>query len=62
MNSTVRAILTPCIGVCMLDAEGMCMGCHRSLDEIARWSQMGDDERARLMAQVLPEREVRRGD
>lgn len=60
MNSTVRAILTPCIGVCMLDAEGMCMGCHRSLDEIGRWLQMDDGERARLMEQVLPQREAQR--
>ena len=35
--------------------HGLCMGCGRTLDEIARWGQMSDAERERIMAQ-LPER------
>jgi uncharacterized protein len=49
-----RPILTPCIGVCELDAAGLCLGCHRTVDEIARWSVLGDTERARLMNEILP--------
>ena len=52
-------ILTPCIGICSLDASGYCEGCFRTGDEIARWSLMGDAERQRLMDDVLPERESR---
>lgn len=55
-----RAVLSPCIGVCTLDAGGYCLGCHRNADEIAAWSQLGDDERLRLMETVLPEREAQR--
>jgi len=55
-----RAVLSPCIGVCSLDASGLCEGCHRSVAEIARWSQMGDDERLHLMEVVLPGREALR--
>ena len=55
-----RAVLSPCIGICSLDPEGLCEGCHRSAGEIARWSQMSDDERLRLMTYVLPEREAQR--
>jgi len=62
MNSTFRAVLSPCIGVCMLDDAGFCLGCHRSSAEIARWLQMGDDERLRLMEHVLPQREAQRTD
>jgi predicted Fe-S protein YdhL (DUF1289 family) len=60
MNPSFRAVLSPCIGVCMLDDEGLCMGCHRTSAEIARWSQMGDDERLTLMENVLPAREAKR--
>lgn len=60
MNSTFRAVLSPCIGVCMLDDDGLCMGCHRTSAEIARWPQMGDDERLTLMETVLPAREAQR--
>ena len=59
MNS-FRAVLSPCIGVCSLDDDGYCSGCHRTSAEIARWSQMGDDERLRLMEAILPVREARR--
>jgi uncharacterized protein len=52
-----RAVLSPCIGICTMGDAGLCQGCLRTGDEIARWSQMGDDERLRLMEHVLPTRE-----
>ncbi|MDO1584655.1 DUF1289 domain-containing protein [Rhizobium oryzicola] len=49
-------MISPCILVCSLDpASGLCMGCGRSLDEIASWSSLGDHERLALM-ESLPER------
>lgn len=50
--------LTPCVGVCRLDARGYCEGCLRTGDEIARWRGMPDEERRRLMRDVLPARKV----
>ena len=58
--STFRAVLSPCVGICSLDADGLCEGCHRNTAEIARWSQMGDDERLHIMESVLPAREAAR--
>ena len=39
---------SPCVSVCRMDARsGLCEGCFRTLDEIGRWSRMGDaDKRA----------------
>jgi predicted Fe-S protein YdhL (DUF1289 family) len=31
---------SPCIKVCVLDGEQVCVGCGRHIDEIATWSQM----------------------
>ena len=59
--ASFRAVLSPCVGVCALDDDGLCRGCHRTTAEIARWSQMNDDERLRLMEIVLPAREARAG-
>lgn len=61
MSNRHMAILSPCIGVCALDADGYCQGCHRTGEEIAAWIGMGDEERRHLLEQVLPEREARRG-
>lgn len=60
MQSPFRAVLSPCVGICSLDADGLCEGCHRTSAEIARWSQMNDDERLQLMDVVLPRREAQR--
>ena len=55
------AVLTPCIGVCTLGSDGLCEGCLRTGDEIARWSRLSDPERRQLMDEVLPARERERG-
>jgi len=49
-------ISTPCIKVCVMDpTSGLCSGCGRTLDEIAYWGSMSEDERQAVM-RVLPER------
>lgn len=50
--------LTPCTGVCRLDARGLCMGCLRTGDEIARWSTMDDVQKLWIMDAVLPHRQA----
>jgi predicted Fe-S protein YdhL (DUF1289 family) len=49
--------LSPCTGVCRLDGRGLCIGCLRTGDEIARWSSLKDAERLRIMDEILPLRE-----
>ncbi len=52
-------IESPCIRVCMVDGRsGLCLGCFRTLPEIARWSAYTDAERAGIM-RALPERRGR---
>ncbi|MBV8699911.1 DUF1289 domain-containing protein [Bradyrhizobium sp.] len=44
---------TPCIAVCMIDPQtGLCLGCGRTLPEIARWGGMESAERRALMAEL----------
>ncbi|MCJ7527609.1 MAG: DUF1289 domain-containing protein [Methyloceanibacter sp.] len=47
---------TPCVNICLLDSEtGLCVGCGRSIAEIAGWASMSDSERRAIMA-TLSER------
>jgi predicted Fe-S protein YdhL (DUF1289 family) len=39
-----------------MDASGLCVGCRRTLAEIARWGVMDDDQRLRWIAEVQPTR------
>ena len=46
-------IATPCIEICTLEARsGLCLGCGRTVDEIARWTAMSEAERARVMSEL----------
>ena len=51
-------VLSPCIGICHLRSDGLCEGCLRTGDEIARWMAMGHAERLHVMDVVLPRREA----
>lgn len=49
---------SPCIKVCQMDPlRGVCIGCYRTLDEIARWGAMTDFERERVLC-TLPARKA----
>lgn len=49
-------IESPCIKICTQDAAaGRCLGCGRTMDEIARWGVLSAAERAHIMVE-LPER------
>lgn len=48
---SAASIESPCVLVCVIDREsGFCLGCARTLDEIARWSAMTRGERKAIMA------------
>jgi predicted Fe-S protein YdhL (DUF1289 family) len=46
-------IKSPCTRVCVVHpATRLCIGCGRSIGEIARWIELTDAERDRIMAQL----------
>lgn len=51
-----KPVTSPCIMVCTVDgASGLCLGCYRTLPEIAEWSRMDEEKRLAIMAE-LPSR------
>lgn len=55
-----RAIASPCVSVCRMDPRtGWCVGCLRTIEEIATWGSMGEARRAEVMA-ALPGRQIGR--
>ncbi|MBK8102926.1 MAG: DUF1289 domain-containing protein [Cellvibrionales bacterium] len=43
-------IASPCISICALDADDVCVGCYRSGQEITRWSVADNTERRAILA------------
>jgi predicted Fe-S protein YdhL (DUF1289 family) len=51
-----QPIKTPCVKVCVVDGQSNnCLGCGRTLGEIAQWARFSDDQRDTVMA-LLPAR------
>lgn len=48
-------VASPCTGVCVIDDDGLCEGCARTLDEIAGWSAGSFAQRRAILA-ALPGR------
>lgn len=49
---------SPCVNVCQLDPRtGWCLGCHRTIDEIAAWSRL-DDAGKRAVWDLIDERKL----
>lgn len=46
---------SPCRNLCELDHRDVCIGCGRSLDEIASWGTLGDAERRAIMVRLEQE-------
>ncbi len=52
---------SPCVSVCRIDpATGWCEGCLRTIDEIAHWSVLDDDEKRSIWAELDRRRRARR--
>jgi predicted Fe-S protein YdhL (DUF1289 family) len=46
-------MISPCTKVCVMDADNRyCLGCKRTLGEIALWGEMNDAERDAVVAQL----------
>ena len=49
---------SPCISVCALNEDDICMGCFRSADEITDWFMASADEKRAIIARANARREA----
>lgn len=48
-----QGVVSPCINVCRMDDRtGWCLGCFRTIEEIAVWSRATDDRRLQILLAV----------
>jgi predicted Fe-S protein YdhL (DUF1289 family) len=42
-------VASPCVDICRLDAQGLCVGCRRTIDEITEWSRASEARRREIL-------------
>lgn len=55
MFETDSPIESPCVSLCCLDEDDVCMGCLRHINEITGWHAMSNEQKQRLL-EVLEQR------
>ena len=56
VDAHVGEVASPCVQICIIvPGDGLCVGCARTLDEIASWGSMSNEARRAVM-QLLPKR------
>jgi len=43
---------SPCVDICRLDERGLCVGCRRTIGEIAEWPLAGEARRREILREL----------
>ncbi|MDC0295388.1 DUF1289 domain-containing protein [bacterium] len=49
MDSQTTRPKSPCNGTCLVNDQGTCIGCYRTLSEIGRWGTADDAEQQAIL-------------
>jgi predicted Fe-S protein YdhL (DUF1289 family) len=47
--TTGAPVASPCIDICRLDAQELCIGCRRTIGEISEWSRASEARRREIL-------------
>ena len=58
-SNVSNAVESPCVSLCRLDEERVCMGCFRHVEDIREWRAADDDRRREIRARALSRKNER---
>ena len=47
-----KKIKSPCIDKCKYDEDKVCVGCHRTMNEIVNWPDFPDNKKLKIILRV----------
>lgn len=47
-----KPVPSPCVDICALDSNDVCIGCRRTAIEIGRWWEMTDEEKRKVLKEI----------
>lgn len=56
-SDPVATVESPCISVCQVNGDEVCLGCGRTIDEITAWRELSDAEKAQVLELAAERRE-----
>jgi predicted Fe-S protein YdhL (DUF1289 family) len=49
MEFHIADMQSPCINICSLNQQNICVGCYRSIEEITCWSRVNDVNKRKIL-------------
>lgn len=59
MSDAQRAVKSPCVEVCALNDQDVCIGCYRTANEIVEWFSAGNERKREILVAVAERRAAR---
>ena len=59
MTEPPQPVKSPCIEVCALNDQDVCIGCYRTANEIIEWFSASDERKRAILAAVNERRAAR---
>jgi len=47
---------SPCVDICTLDSDFVCIGCGRTIDEVLKWSEYTDEQKKAVLDRLFGEK------
>ena len=51
-SSRIEIVPSPCVSVCALDEDDVCVGCYRTGMEISQWGRLSPDQQRQVVART----------
>jgi hypothetical protein len=48
-----ETVVSPCINICKLDSDFVCIGCGRTIDEVLKWSEYADEQKKAVLDRIF---------
>ena len=48
-TDSIDIVPSPCVSICALDADDICVGCFRTVREISQWGRMPSDQQREVL-------------
>jgi predicted Fe-S protein YdhL (DUF1289 family) len=52
VTATPTPVASPCVRLCTLDHDDVCLGCGRTLADITGWTKMSEPDKAACVARA----------
>ena len=53
LKAVAAAVGSPCVGVCSTTFDDVCIGCGRTVSEVAQWAVMTDDQKQNVWQRIV---------